>query len=92
MGIVSSLILWPLAPVRGVMSLGELIQRRVDQELHNPARTRRQLEELEEARMRGEVSGAQERRAQEQILSTRIESSADETAQTREMGESDGST
>lgn len=72
MGVLSSLILWPLAPVRGVVALGELIQRRVDEEVHDPARTRRQLEDLEEARRRGEITAEQERQAQEQILKYRI--------------------
>ncbi|OBF39624.1 gas vesicle protein G [Mycobacterium sp. ACS1612] len=72
MGIVSSLFTWPLLPVRGVIALGELIERQVNQELHDPARTRRQLEELEEARQRGEITEEQERQAQEQILAERI--------------------
>jgi L-fucose isomerase-like protein len=71
-GIFSSLVTWPLAPVRGVVSLGELIQRQVNQELNDPARTRRQLEDLEEARRRGEITPEQERQAQEQILTTRM--------------------
>jgi L-fucose isomerase-like protein len=71
-GLLSSLVTWPLAPVRGVVSLGELIQRRVDQELNDPARTRRQLEELDEARRRGEITPEQEHQAQEQILASRI--------------------
>jgi len=71
-GILSSLVTWPLAPVRGVVSLAELIQRRVDEEVHNPARTRRLLEDLEDARRRGEITPEQERQAQEQILTDRI--------------------
>ena len=47
MGILSAIVGLPLAPVRGVIALGEVIARQVDQELHNPATTRRQLEELE---------------------------------------------
>ena len=72
MGILSSLILWPLTPVRGVVALGELIQRQVDQEVHDPARARRMLEELEDARRRGEITPEQESQAQEQILATRM--------------------
>ena len=72
MGFLSSLVTWPLAPVRGVVALGELIQRRVDEEVHNPARTRRLLEDLEDARRRGEITPEQERQAQEQILTDRI--------------------
>jgi hypothetical protein len=55
-----------------VVALGELIQRQVNQELNDPARTRRALEELEDARSRGEISAEEERQAQEQILATRI--------------------
>jgi cytochrome c-type biogenesis protein CcmH/NrfG len=76
MGVMSWLILWPLAPVRGVVSLAELIQRRVNEELNNSATARRQLEELEEARGRGEISPEQEHQAQEQVLSRRIRSDA----------------
>lgn len=72
MGLLSSLVTWPLAPVRGVVALGELIQRRVNQEMHDPARTRRLLEDLEDARRRGEITPEQERRAQEEILMTRM--------------------
>ncbi|OBK76111.1 gas vesicle protein GvpG [Mycobacterium sp. 1164985.4] len=72
MGIFSALVTWPLLPVRGVISLGELIERQVNAELNDPARTRRQLEELEDARRRGEISAEEEREAQEQILATRI--------------------
>jgi Gas vesicle protein G len=78
-GLFSSLVLLPLAPVRGVVALGELIQRRVDQEVNDPATTRRQLEDLDEARRRGEISPEQERQAQEQILATRITPGAPKT-------------
>jgi hypothetical protein len=40
--------------------------------LHSPAATRRQLEELEEERQRGEISPEEEEKAQEQILQTRM--------------------
>jgi hypothetical protein len=72
MGVLSSLVMWPLAPVRGVVSLAELIQQRVNDELNNPARTRRQLEELAEARSRGQISAREEREAQARILESRI--------------------
>jgi len=72
MGILSAIVGLPLAPVRGVVALGEVIARQVDQELHNPATTRRQLEELEEARERGEISAEEESEAQEEILQTRL--------------------
>lgn len=72
MGLFTEILLLPLAPVRGVVKLGEVIQRQVEQELNNPARTRAQLEELDEKRARGEISPEEEREAQEAILATRI--------------------
>ena len=80
MGIFSGIIGLPLAPVRGmivgpirgVMALSEVIARQVEQERNNPATTRRQLEELEEARERGEISAEEESEAQEEILQTRL--------------------
>ena len=41
MGLLSFIATLPLAPVRGVISLAELIQRQVEEELHNPASARR---------------------------------------------------
>ena len=79
MGLFSGIAMLPLAPVRGVIWLGEVIQRQVDQEMHNPARTRRQLEELEEARERGEISADEEKQVQKQILENRVKPATPET-------------
>ncbi|MDF3307105.1 gas vesicle protein GvpG [Rhodococcus sp. T2V] len=68
MGLLSFIAGLPLAPVRGVISLAELIQRQVEEELHNPASARRALEELEDARAAGEISAEEEEQAQQAIL------------------------
>ncbi|MFC9555733.1 gas vesicle protein GvpG [Rhodococcus sp. NPDC056960] len=68
MGLLSFIVTLPLQPVKGVISLAELIQRQVEQELHDPARARRALEELEEARERGEITEEEELQAQQAIL------------------------
>lgn len=52
----------------GVISLAEVIQRQVEEELHNPASARRALEELEQARAAGEISAEEEEHAQQVIL------------------------
>ena len=71
-GLFTAIVTLPLAPVRAVVSLAEIIQRRVDQEMNNPATTRKQLEELEEARERGEISPEEEDQAQDEIIQARI--------------------
>lgn len=68
MGLLSFIATLPLAPVRGVISLAELIQRQVEEELHDPATARRALEELEDARAAGEISAEGEEQAQQAIL------------------------
>lgn len=68
MGLVSAILGFPLAPVRGVMALGEVIRRRVDEEMHNPASVRRQLEQAERAREAGEITPEEEAEIQRQVL------------------------
>ena len=61
----------PLAPVRGVIKLGELVQRQVEEQLHDPAVVRRELEEIDRRRAEGELSPEEEAEAQRQILERR---------------------
>jgi hypothetical protein len=72
MGIFSAIALSPFAPIKGVIALGEILQRQAEEELYSPANSRRQLEELQDARERGEISADEEREAQERILQTRL--------------------
>jgi cytochrome c-type biogenesis protein CcmH/NrfG len=58
----------PLAPVRGVVKLGEVLRDEVDRELHDPVLIRRRLEEIEQARADGLISAEQEAEAVEQVL------------------------
>lgn len=78
MGLLSGILMMPLAPVRGVVWLGEVVQRQVEQEMHNPANTRKQLEALEEARERDEISADEEKQIQQQVLESRISPAAPE--------------
>lgn len=68
MGLLSLLFGLPLAPVRGVIKLGELVQRQVDEELTHPASVRRELEELDRERAEGELSEEEEAAAQQRVL------------------------
>ncbi len=46
----------PLLPVRGVVRLAQLIQEEAERELADPARVRRELEQIEQAQASGEIS------------------------------------
>ncbi|ETK35505.1 hypothetical protein GCM10009530_34300 [Microbispora corallina] len=70
MGLLSLLFGWPLAPVKGVIRLGELIQEQVEREMRDPAAVRRRLEAIEEARRSGRISEEEEARAVEEVLRT----------------------
>ncbi|WP_063058311.1 gas vesicle protein GvpG [Nocardia sienata] len=69
MGLLSSIVLLPLAPVRGVIWLGEVIQEQVDQQWRSPAAVRRDIEEIEEAAAAGEISEDERDRALREVLS-----------------------
>lgn len=68
MGLLSFTFGLPLAPVRGVIWIGELIQQQVEQELHDPVAARRELEEAEEAAARGELSTEEAAAVQRRVL------------------------
>jgi hypothetical protein len=58
-----------MAPVNGVVWLGELIRDQVDQEFENQSHSaRRQLEEIESARLSGEISEAEALRREPEII------------------------
>ena len=56
MGLFSGLLNLPLAPVRGLVWLGEVLLDEADRELNNPEAIYRRLEEIDEARASGELS------------------------------------
>ncbi|MBO3746922.1 gas vesicle protein GvpG [Streptosporangiaceae bacterium NEAU-GS5] len=68
MGLISLLFGWPLAPVHGVIRLGQLIQEEAEREMHDPARVRRKLEEIEQLKADGEITEEDAARETELIL------------------------
>lgn len=72
MGLLSAIVSLPLAPVRGVIWLGEVIQDQVDQQLHDPANIRRELDDIDRAAAAGQLSDEEHRRAQQEVLDRMI--------------------
>jgi hypothetical protein len=68
MGLVSFIFGLPLAPVRGVIALGRVIQERVELELRDASSIRRDLEAAEEARVAGEITADDEAQIQRAAL------------------------
>jgi hypothetical protein len=55
MGLITGLLTLPLAPLRGVLWVSELIRDHAEQRYYDPAEIRRQLELVDEARRSGEL-------------------------------------
>ncbi|WP_431965972.1 gas vesicle protein GvpG [Nocardia sp. bgisy134] len=68
MGLLSSILTLPLAPVRGVIWVGQIIQDEVERQLHDPATIRRELEAIDEAAAAGQLSEEEHAQAQQAVL------------------------
>jgi Gas vesicle protein G len=83
MGLLTLLFRLPLLPVQGVIRLGELIEEQAEQELHDPASVRRQLEEAEQAHRAGEMSNEDVARAEAQAVGRVVQPAGTGAAQSR---------
>jgi len=66
----------PFLPVRGVIKLGELIQEEVEQELHDPARIRRELEDAVRRHDDGEISDEEFARIEDELTALLVPGAA----------------
>jgi hypothetical protein len=62
----------PFLPVQGVIRLAELIQQQAEQELYDPARVRRELEEAQRRRDAGEITDDELAEFEDQLTSSLI--------------------
>lgn len=72
MGLISGLLTFPLAPVRGVMWLAERIQEEAERQMYDPAEVRRRLSEIDRARTSGELSEDEAADLQNELLSRMV--------------------
>lgn len=68
MGLLGAILGLPLAPVRGVISLGRVIQQRVELEMRDPAAVRADLEAIEEDRAAGRISREDVERQEQEVV------------------------
>jgi hypothetical protein len=68
MGLISELLLLPLAPVRGTVWLAEVIQEQAENELYDEADITTALAELEAARDAGDFSEEEIEEAENALL------------------------
>lgn len=68
--LIGSVLMFPLLPLKGVMSLLEVLQREAEREKR--ASDMRRLHELDEALHAGQISAEEHERAQEAVLNSMI--------------------
>jgi hypothetical protein len=73
MGLISSVLSLPLAPIRGVVWIAERIQDRAEEEAFGEGAIRRKLEELEMAHDLDEITDEEYEQIQDELLEQLIE-------------------
>jgi chorismate mutase len=67
MGLVTMPLRLPLLPVEALVRLAEVIRDEAERELYDPARARRELEQVQEARARGAASDEDVARVEREV-------------------------
>jgi hypothetical protein len=73
MGLISSLVTWPLAPGRAVAWLGEKVATEADRQWADPAVIQAQLREIDEMVGRGEMDEEVAAELEEALVSRLLE-------------------
>jgi hypothetical protein len=69
MGLFTGLLTLPLAPVRGVVWLGEQLEREARRQWTDPAAIRQQMADLDAAYQAGELTEAERDMLQDELVS-----------------------
>ena len=72
MGLISGLLLLPLAPVRGTVWIAERLLEQAEAELNDEGTIRAQLMEIDRAREAGEIGEAEAAEAEDILLARLI--------------------
>jgi Gas vesicle protein G len=73
MDLASLTIGLPFLPVRGVVALARVLQEEAERELYDPARVRREIEDIETAQAEGEITDDVADRAKQEAVSRLIQ-------------------
>ena len=68
MGLLTSLLTLPLAPVRGTVAVAEQILKAAASEYYDPERIRAQLEDVEQRRAAGELTDDEATAWEEELI------------------------
>ena len=73
MGLLTSLVTWPLAPVRGTVAIAEVVLRQAEREYYDPGAISRQIEQIDAARDRGELTEDEAVEMQDRLVERLLE-------------------
>jgi non-ribosomal peptide synthetase component F len=79
MGLFTALLTLPLAPVRGVVSIAEVLEREAYRQWTDPATVRAQLAEVDAAYEAGELTAAERDERQDELVARLLDSRGGET-------------
>ncbi|MFC4911650.1 gas vesicle protein GvpG [Actinomadura gamaensis] len=68
MGLFTGLVTLPLAPVRGVVWLAEVLQEQAEAQLYDPGRIAAEMQEIADAVAAGEMSEEEAAEAEEELV------------------------
>ena len=74
MGLFTGLLTLPLAPVRGVMWIGEQLEREAQRQLSDPAAVRAQLAEVDAAFTSGSITAEERDQMQDELVARLLSS------------------
>jgi len=74
MGLISGLLTLPLAPVRGTVWVAEQVLEEAERQHYDPARIRRELEDVDELRRAGEITEEQAEQLEDDLVERLMES------------------
>jgi len=74
MDLVSELVVLPLAPLRALLAVARVLEEEAEQERHDPARVRREIEHIEEAQSSREISDQAAEEEKQDAVSRLIQS------------------
>lgn len=74
MGLLTGLLTFPLAPVRGTVWVAEQVLEEAERQFYDPARIRRQLEDVDALREAGEISEEEAEQIEDELVERLMES------------------
>ena len=75
-GLVTGLVTWPVAPVRGVVWVAEKVEQEAERQWLDPALIQAQLDDVAERRRAGELSAEQADLLEEELVQRLLEAAA----------------